>query len=174
MSYGPRSIPLYIVYCPQSIPLYTCGIGLLSESAFDAHGRPLEPAFYSGFPAYHNLIYQIYQMGQRLDSQPAAVEDRQEVGVATSAPPQVWVKRKTLANIIAEELSDKQVSQHPLAGVLASGHVQCPPLPSPSTRTWCLVWPAWPATPEQPPSLSSWTSSDGRTLATEAAPPTPS
>ena len=122
---GNSFFPNYITvsYGPHSIPLYTCGIGILSESAFDAHGRPLEPAFYSGFPAYHNLIYQIYQMGQQLDSQPAAVEDRQEVGVASSAPPQVWVKRKTLANIIAEELSDKQVSQRPLAGELASGHV---------------------------------------------------
>jgi len=29
-------------------------------SAFDSAGRPLEAAFYTGSPAYHNVIYEIY------------------------------------------------------------------------------------------------------------------
>ncbi len=39
-----------------------------SESLFDATtGRPLEPAFYTGFPAYHNLLYQIFERGKQLE-----------------------------------------------------------------------------------------------------------
>ena len=37
--------------------VYFCFCFFFSEAAFDLAGRPLEPAFYTGFPAYHNLIY---------------------------------------------------------------------------------------------------------------------
>ena len=40
-----------------------------SDLAFDKSGRPLEPAFYTGFPAYHNLVYQIFEMDKQLESQ---------------------------------------------------------------------------------------------------------
>lgn len=83
----------------------------ISESAFDASGRPLEPAFYTGFPAYHNLIYKIFQMSQYLEAQQL---DRGEKGrveeTERSHVPKFWVKRKTLANIISEEVSEVQVS----------------------------------------------------------------
>lgn len=86
----------------------------ISESAFDASGRPLEPAFYTGFPAYHNLIYKIFQMSQYLESQQpdreSGEEGRGEEGVRRSEVPKFWVKRKTLANIISEEVSEVQVS----------------------------------------------------------------
>lgn len=96
------------------------------ESAFDASGRPQEPAFYTGFPAYHNLIYQIYQMEQELDSQqPTAGGGQEGSGVeegsgggegsgvkegsgVRSELHKFWVKRRTLANIIAEEISEQQ------------------------------------------------------------------
>ncbi len=43
-------------------------ISFPSESLFDATtGRPLESAFYTGFPAYHNLIYQIFQHNRLLE-----------------------------------------------------------------------------------------------------------
>ena len=101
---------------------------VISESEFDASGRPLEPAFYTGFPAYHNLIYQIYQMEQELDSQqPTAGGGQEGSGVeegsgggegsgvkegsgVRSELHKFWVKRRTLANIIAEEISEQQVS----------------------------------------------------------------
>lgn len=89
----------------------------ISESAFDASGRPLEPAFYTGFPAYHNLIYKIFRMSQYLESQqPDKEEERRgkegrgEEGGRRSEVPKFWVKRKTLANIISEEVSEMQVS----------------------------------------------------------------
>jgi small subunit ribosomal protein S9 len=74
------------------------------ESAFDASGRPLEAAFYTGFPAYHNLVYQVYQMTHHLNTLPPEQrEDREESG-----PTKFWVKRKVLANILAEEISEFQ------------------------------------------------------------------
>ena len=79
---------------------------IVSELAFDGSGQPLEAAFYTGFPAYHNLIYQIYQMTQRLETQPSQQREEEE---EVKGPPKFWVKRKTLANILAEEISEFQV-----------------------------------------------------------------
>jgi hypothetical protein len=58
---------------------------------------------------------------------PEQREDREESG-----PTKFWVKRKVLANILAEEISEFQ----------------------------CLVWLVWLGTPEPLPPLSSWTNSE--------------
>ena len=89
-------------------------VSLTAESAFDASGRPLESAFYTGFPAYHNLIHEIYQQSQLLDSGSRAGKEGEE-GVG-SEPPKFWVKRKTMANIIQEEISEEQVKQSGIGG----------------------------------------------------------
>lgn len=81
------------------------------EIAFDSRGCPLEPAFYTGSPGYHNLVYEIYQHSELLEeAEPVA-----EVGV-TQEPEgygqpaaMYWVKKGTLSNIITEEVSDEQV-----------------------------------------------------------------
>ena len=80
-----------------------------AESAFDASGRPLEPAFYTGFPAYHNLIYEIYEQSQLQDSGDVEEAVDLPVGARNREPPKFWVKRKVMSNIIAEEISEQQV-----------------------------------------------------------------
>lgn len=78
-----------------------------AESAFDISGRPLEPAFYTGIPSYHNIIYDIYEMRQSLDNQ--REEDIIEVSDKKNEPVKFWVKKKAMANILAAEISDDQV-----------------------------------------------------------------
>ena len=78
----------------------------IAESAFDASGRPLEPAFFTGFPAYHNLIYELHQRGGQLDNLGLAIEPGQQ---QEEKPLKFWVKRKVMANILAEEISELQV-----------------------------------------------------------------
>jgi len=77
-------------------------------SAFDSSGRPLEAAFYTGSPAYHNVVYEIYCQHSFLEVAMEKEEGwlREEV----KAAPTQWVKKASLSNIIAEELSDRQVS----------------------------------------------------------------
>jgi len=77
-------------------------------SAFDSAGRPLEAAFYTGSPAYHNVVYEIYCQHSFLEVAMEKEEGwlREEV----KAVPTQWVKKASLSNIIAEELSDRQVS----------------------------------------------------------------
>ena len=95
---------------------------LCSESAFDSSGRPLEPAFFTGFPAYHNLIHQIYEMREKLEGQEEPEErgghgelgEKEDGGseggeFGSEAAPKFWVKKKSMANILAEEITDEQV-----------------------------------------------------------------
>lgn len=125
-----------------------------SESAFDSSGRPLEPAFFTGFPAYHNLIHQIYEMREKLEGQEepkgrgghgAAEEEQEDSGskggeFGSEAAPKFWVKKKTMANILAEEITDEQVCHWLWVVIPCSLAVSSsPPL---STMTWCLVCPS--------------------------------
>lgn len=80
---------------------------LASESAFDASGRPLEPAFYTGFPAYYNLVYEIYRVSLELESEKRGEREvKEETG--RGRKPKLWVKRRVMANILAEEISKQQ------------------------------------------------------------------
>ena len=95
-------------------------------SAFDSAGRPLEAAFYTGSPAYHNLVYEILCQHNLLDAaterkEEERGEEREEEGSGEEREveereeergevPMQWVKKETLSNTIAEEISDKQVS----------------------------------------------------------------
>ena len=85
-----------------SLSLTLCDI--TSEAASDASGRPLEPGFYTGYPAYHNLIYEVYQKRQQLEGEGARGGEGEGEGAH-----KFWVKKKVMANILAEEISDKQV-----------------------------------------------------------------
>jgi small subunit ribosomal protein S9 len=77
------------------------------ESAFDASGRPLEPAFYTGFPAYYNLVYEIYRVSLELESEKRGEREvKEETG--RGRKPKLWVKRRVMANILAEEISKQQ------------------------------------------------------------------
>lgn len=80
----------------------------LLVSEFDANGRPLEPAFYTGCPAYHNLIYQIYEKREQLESQQTETDVEVLEGDGSSSD-KVWLKKESLANVIAEEISTEQV-----------------------------------------------------------------
>ena len=95
------------------------------EAVFDASSRPLEPAFYTGSPAYHNLIYKIYQQSKLLeeawpdvggdkkeDERAGEEEDVPEESSRDQSVPMYWMKKSTLADMLAEEISDKQVSSY--------------------------------------------------------------
>lgn len=84
------------------------------EALFDSRGRPLDPGFYTGSPAYHTLVYQIFQHGAGLSGSP-----RSEEGVELQSPdtdeevgkkevPKVWIKKEAMENVIAEQLSNEQ------------------------------------------------------------------
>ena len=93
------------------------------ESQFDSSGRPLEPAFFTGSPAYHNLVYSIYQQQALLEEEKEEEEkeeakvggekegeDRSTAGKSTTAEaPKIWIKKDAMSNVIAEELTDSQV-----------------------------------------------------------------
>lgn len=96
-------------FCLSSL----CSPSPTLESAFNAAGRPLEPAFYTGSPAYHNLVYEIFQKTRALEEEgqttpKVGVASNEENGSKESVH-HYWVKKETLANMLAEELSDKQV-----------------------------------------------------------------
>ena len=59
-------------------------------------------------------MYDIYQLSQQLDTQQPVERgeerNKEEVGGGKNEPPKFWVKRKTMANIIAEEITERQVS----------------------------------------------------------------
>ena len=73
-----------------------------SEAAFDDDGRPVEPGFYTGAPAFHNVLYNIYLHTKALGSVKRS---------STSSSPPNWLKREAISNIIAEELSPSQYEQ---------------------------------------------------------------
>ena len=77
-----------------------------SEAAFDSDGRPLDPGFYTGAPAFHNVLYKIYLHTKALGS-------LNNVGKSTSSllPSANWLKREALSNLIAEELSPAQYEE---------------------------------------------------------------
>ena len=90
------------------------------ESQFDSSGRPLEPAFFTGSPAYHNLVYSIYQQQALLEEEEEEEEakvggekegeDNSTAGKSTTAEaPKIWIKKDAMSNVIAEELTDSQV-----------------------------------------------------------------
>ena len=74
-----------------------------SEAAFDGDGRPLDPGFYTGAPAFHAVLYNIYLhkkvLGSVLGESPH------------SSLPSHWLKREVMSNIVAEELSEVQYNE---------------------------------------------------------------
>lgn len=105
---------------------------LLTAACFDQSGRPLDSGFYTGSPAYHSLLYRIFQQqsivnnyapspDEEADKQvncapsPDEAADKQQVNYAPSPDeaaeaPMTWAKKDKMENILAEELSDNQVS----------------------------------------------------------------
>ena len=98
------------------------------DLAFDESGRPLEPAFYTGFPAYHNLLYQIFEKNKELETQQLRAGEEKEENVVgeggqrdgegghgeegrrvRNEPPKFWLKKEALANILEEDLPESQV-----------------------------------------------------------------
>ena len=85
-------------------------------TSFDSDGRPLDPGFYTGSPAYHSLIYQIFRYSAELSRPPDSLEgSRQPLPIRDEEirereGPKVWIKKDAMENVIAEELSDQQVS----------------------------------------------------------------
>lgn len=77
-----------------------------SEAAFDGDDRPLDPGFYTGAPAFHNVLYNIYLLTKALESvKPSSPSP------SSSPPPANWLKREVVSNIIAEELSPSQYKE---------------------------------------------------------------
>ena len=76
-----------------------------SEAAFDGDGRPLDPGFYTGAPAYHNVLYNVYLHSKAVES----------VGIRKPSlpppPPVNWLKREVMSNLIAEDLSPLQYEE---------------------------------------------------------------
>ena len=78
------------------------GFGYL-EAAFDDDGRPLDSGFYTGAPAFHNLLYRIYLYQRALGGVTR--------GEPPSSPPTNWLGREEISNIIFEELSELQYKE---------------------------------------------------------------
>ena len=73
-------------------------------AAFDDDGRPLDPGFYTGAPAFHNVLYNIYLHTKALET----------VKCPSPSPPpspRNWLKREAISNIIAEQLSPSQYEE---------------------------------------------------------------
>ncbi len=123
------------------------------EALFGRKGRPLDAGFYTGSPAYHSLVYQIFEKGAELAASVEVAKEVKELSEATeketkdesadtSSPNDItelpdkeaelspttqpeeseeetlslsndvhktWIKKDAMENVIAEELSDKQV-----------------------------------------------------------------
>lgn len=52
------------------------------EALFDKSGRPLDAGFYTGSPAYHSLVYQIFEQGGNLAS--SLEVEREEMELPTT------------------------------------------------------------------------------------------
>jgi small subunit ribosomal protein S9 len=74
-------------------------------SSFGPNGRPLQTYFYTGSPAYHNLISEIYVQQKILES-----FDSIPVPHQTSATPTEikWITQERISNKLAEEVNDDQ------------------------------------------------------------------
>lgn len=106
-----NTLPHFFLDSPTLLSLI-----LHQEAVFDVQsGRPLEPAFYTGFPAYHNLIYKIFQQSKILEEaelqaaqdagEPQVSEAEWEVGEDEEGLGAWRIRRKTV-----------RTSRHPCTG----------------------------------------------------------
>ena len=89
---------------PWFVSLKSFHICFISEAAFDGDGRPLDASFYTGAPAFHNILYTIYLHRKSVGSMSG--------DPPPSPPPQGhWMKREVMSNILAEELTQVQYEE---------------------------------------------------------------
>ena len=72
------------------------------EVAFDGDGRPLDAGFYTGAPAFHNVLYKVYLQLKSLGA---------VAGERPSTPTTNWLKKEVMSNRIFEELSEFQYEE---------------------------------------------------------------
>jgi len=77
----------------------------------DKYNRPLDPGFFTGFPAFHELKYKIFNVWEAELSKPVSVESRYKLDLDVNEvyrKPTI-VKKTVMEKLLSENLSDKQV-----------------------------------------------------------------
>lgn len=98
-----------------SSPLTSSLLKRYPEAAFDSDGRPLDPGFYTGAPAFNSVLFNIYLHSKVLQSQTEMSRHSRlpesVTGEPLPPPAAHWLKREVMSNILAEELSEVQYEE---------------------------------------------------------------
>lgn len=77
----------------------------------DKHDRPIDPGFFTGFPAYNELKYKIFKTWESELAKPITLDSRYRLEFNTERPQKTTIVKKTvMEDLLSERLSDKQVS----------------------------------------------------------------
>merc|ERR1712142_861388 len=85
----------------------------VKEDEFDADGRPISSAFYTGTPNFQELVFDIWSRMEKLNDPStyvkpvASFEPDHDAQVVKTEPKLVWANRNQLEEIINEKMSEK-------------------------------------------------------------------
>ncbi|XP_065906522.1 small ribosomal subunit protein uS9m-like [Dysidea avara] len=104
-----------------------------NTQSVDADGRPFEAGFFTGFPAYHNLVYEVLEHTRQLDELYTArksTDKGSDKSGTTSSNPNLsrWLQHNQMQDLLKEKITEQQyksiierldrLAAHPLAGTI--------------------------------------------------------
>ena len=77
----------------------------------DSYKRPLDPGFFTGFPAFYELKYKIFTLWEAELARPVPMESRYKLDLNTNEDHRMptIVKKTVMEELLSEKLSDEQV-----------------------------------------------------------------